>query len=72
MGQKPPPDNMPIEVKIKEMKKTWDNLAKHADKVPPPDWHKDVLENRERALKEGVEESIDWNVAKKLLKKDIE
>jgi hypothetical protein len=72
MGSSLPLDGMSIEEKIKTMEEIWDDLVSHADSVPSPDWHKDILEDREKKLKEGVEEIIDWNIAKKSLKKDIE
>ena len=71
MGRSLPLDEMSIEEKIKTMEEIWDDLVSHANSVSSPDWHKDILEDREKKLKEGVEEVIDWNVAKNSLKKDI-
>jgi hypothetical protein len=72
MGQSLPLEGMSIEEKLKTMEEIWDDLVSHAESVPSPEWHKEVLDNRERAVREGTEEAIDWSIAKKELKKDIE
>lgn len=58
---------------LKDMSKTeklmaieilWDDLCKQADDYESPAWHKDVLENRKQALKEGKASFSDWETAK--------
>jgi hypothetical protein len=71
MGQDLPLEDMSIEEKIKTMEDIWDDLISHAESLPSPEWHRGVLENRDKALGEGHEQSIDWDVAKKALKQDI-
>jgi hypothetical protein len=71
MGQNLPLDRMSIEEKLKTMEEIWDDLVDHAESVPSPEWHKEVLDNRERAVREGTEEAIDWSIAKKELKKEL-
>lgn len=63
---------MSIEEKIKTMEELWDDLVSHAENISSPDWHKEVLADREKMLKQGVEEIIDWSVAKQSLKNDTE
>ena len=70
MGQSLPLKDMSIEEKIKTMEEIWDDLVSHAESVPSPEWHRGILEDRDKALEEGIEQTIDWNVAKKALKKD--
>jgi hypothetical protein len=48
-----------------------DDLAKMEEQLPPPDWHKEILEERERRIETGEEPSIDWETAKKELRKQI-
>ena len=71
MGQDLPLEDMSIEEKIKTMEDIWDDLISHAERLPSPEWHRGVLENRDKALAEGHEQGIDWDVAKKALKQDI-
>jgi len=71
MGQDLSLEDMSIEEKIKTMEDIWDDLISHAESLPSPEWHRGVLENRDKALAEGHEQSIDWDVAKKALKQDI-
>lgn len=42
----------------------WDDLCKQVDEYESPAWHKDVLENRKQALKDGKASFSDWETAK--------
>jgi hypothetical protein len=70
MGQSLPLEDMSIEEKLKTMEEIWDDLVSHAESLPSPEWHRDILEDRDKALEKGIEQTIDWDVAKKALKKD--
>lgn len=72
MGRSLPLENMSIEEKIEAMEEIWNTLVSHAESLPSPEWHKKVLDDRKKALKEGAEEVVDWNIVKKMLKKDVE
>jgi hypothetical protein len=60
-------EEMTIEEKIQTMEMLWDDLCKKETVMQIPAWHKDILYERERRLKEGKDKFIDWNVAKKEL-----
>ena len=47
------------------MEALWEDLAGREEDVEVPEWHKDVLDHRERLLAEGKAHFIDWEQAKK-------
>jgi len=65
---------MPIELQIAEMtlaeklramEALWDDLCRREEDVPVPQWHKDLLDERERLVQEGKAQFVDWETAKK-------
>jgi len=68
---------MPIELEIKKMtvaeklramEALWDDLCRR-DAVPVPQWHREILDQRERLIKKGKAKFIDWETAKKQIRK---
>ena len=47
------------------MEALWDDLCRREEAVPVPQWHKDLLDERERLVREGKARFIDWETAKK-------
>ena len=66
-----PLENMSVEEKIQVMEIIWDDLCHNADDMQSPSWHEDVLREREEALQPGAGEFIDWDLAKKIIRKEI-
>ena len=62
-----PLEKMSIEEKIQTMEAVWDNLCKKADSLSSPLWHKNILHEREKRIKNGDEKFVDWNKAKKYI-----
>ncbi len=56
---------MTIAEKLRTMEELWDDLRTRADAVPVPEWHKDLLDERERLIETGEAQFSDWEVAKK-------
>jgi Putative addiction module component len=56
---------MPLHEKLLTMEALWEDLAGSEEDVEVPEWHKDVLDHRERLLAEGKAHFIDWEQAKK-------
>ena len=40
--------------KLRAMEELWEDLTRSEDEYPSPDWHGDVLRDREEALKAGI------------------
>jgi len=56
---------MPLHEKLLTMEALWENLASSEESIEIPDWHKDVLDQRELLIAEGKAHFIDWEQAKK-------
>ena len=67
-----PIKEMTFEEKMQAMETIWDDLCHSKNSIESPSWHKDILIDREKGLKEGTEELVDWETAKKLIRKEIE
>jgi hypothetical protein len=65
-----PLESMSVEEKIQVMEIIWDDLCHKADGMESPSWHKDILREREEALQPGNNEFIDWDLAKKKIRKE--
>ena len=63
-------DQMTLEEKLRAMEALWDALCRH-DAVPVEQWHKYILDDRERLIEEGRAEFIDWETAKKRITERI-
>lgn len=48
-----PLDEMTVEEKLRAMEAIWRSLSKLEDQVPVPDWHKQVLDERQWQIDAG-------------------
>jgi hypothetical protein len=58
-------DQMTLEEKLSAMEALWDDLCRHSETVPMPQWQKDLLEERERLIERGEARFSAWEVARK-------
>ena len=58
-------DQMTLEEKLRTMEALWDDLCRREEAVPVPQWQKDLLDERERLVKQGQAQFMDWQTAKK-------
>lgn len=63
-----PLDQMTMEEKLRVMETLWADLTRIDQQFPSPDWHEDVLKEREAKLKSGQEKPVDWEHGKKELR----
>ncbi len=54
--------------KLRAMEELWQDLSGSEEEIDSPNWHLDVLEDRESKLKEGKDEFIPWEAAKEELR----
>ena len=59
-----PLHEMTVEEKLRAMEELWEDLSRNADAFESPDWHGEVLREREQRLADGQESFIDWERAK--------
>jgi hypothetical protein len=58
--------------KLRLMEALWQNLATTASEVVSPEWHAEVLAERDRLIASGEETFIDWETAKKQLREELQ
>lgn len=57
------------EEKLRVMEAIWEDLSREAKDVESPNWHHKALQETKQRLSSGQEKILDWNVAKKELRK---
>lgn len=60
-----PLEKMTVEEKLQVMEELWSDLCCNQNHIPVPQWHKDILDKREKLVKEGKATFVDWGTAKK-------
>jgi hypothetical protein len=63
---------MPFHEKLLFREAIWDDISREEEKLDVPQWHKDVLDERQRLIAEGKAKFIDWEEAKKQIKEATE
>ena len=56
---------MPLHEKLKVMEALWDDITRQKVELETPQWHKDLLDERERLIADGKARFIDWEDAKR-------
>ena len=56
---------LPLREKLLVMEAIWDDLSREEQNVEVPQWHKELLDERERLLVEGKAQFLDWEDAKR-------
>ena len=59
---------LPLHEKLRLMEALWDGIVPEEAELQVPQWHKDLLDEREEAIREGRAEFIDWNTAKQQIR----
>ncbi len=59
-----PLEQMTVEDKIGTMEMLWDDLCRKVEDIPSPQWHGDILREREERIKQGKDQFTDWEEAK--------
>lgn len=62
---------MSVAEKLHAMETLWADLCRNAPEQAAPEWHVQILEERERRLAAGQEEVLDWEEAKRRLRREI-
>ena len=53
------------------MEALWKVMAQRPEEIESRDWHREVLEERRKAVENGEVEYIDWEVAKQQIRNRI-
>jgi hypothetical protein len=57
--------------KFRLMEALWHDLSRSGE-LPSPEWHGVVLAERDRLIASGEESFIDWEIAKKQLREELQ
>lgn len=71
MTVKLPLDKMTVREKLQVMETIWEDLSKNSDDLPSPAWHQDALEEREARIASGQAKFVDWEKAKKEIRRRV-
>jgi hypothetical protein len=63
-----PLDKMTSLDKIAVMEKLWDDLCRNPESISSPEWHGEVLQAREREIKEGKAKFAAFDRAKERIR----
>jgi len=66
-----PLNEMTVAEKLQAMEALWEDLSRNADALESPEWHRDVLEARERRIASGESRFSDWEQAKADIRKRV-
>ena len=66
-----PLSKLTLSQKLDIMELIWDDLSRDDKNFKSPDWHENVLKDREKALNEGNLSVSDWDEAKKRIKGNV-
>ena len=56
---------MTTEEKLGTMELLWDDICRNVPNFTSPSWHGELLKKREENIKQGKDEFIDWEQARK-------
>lgn len=63
---------MTVSAKLQLMEDLWRDLSRNEADLASPEWHGDVLAERERKLASGQDSMVDWESAKKQLRAKLQ
>ena len=66
-----PISGLSLAQKLDLMETLWADLSRNETRLESPDWHRVVLEDREKALKGGRVTVLDWERAKKRIRNKV-
>lgn len=59
---------MSIAEKLRTMEALWADLSRNEGDVPVAEWHKEILDERQRQFDEGEAQFTDWEIAKERIR----
>lgn len=56
---------LPLGEKLQIMEVIWEDLRSRSDDVPVPSWHREILDDRRKAVEDGREKVLEWDQVKR-------
>lgn len=66
-----PIENMSVAEKLLLMERLWADLSRRPADIPSPEWHGEVLAERDASVREGRTSFVDWADAKQRLRERL-
>lgn len=66
-----PLKEMTLEEKLQTMEALWQDLSSNAENMDSPEWHREVLKERQQQIESGQAKFIDWEQAKADIRKRV-
>jgi len=63
---------MSVSEKIRLMEDIWRDLSQNEKDLTSPEWHGEILDERERKLASGEDTILDWETAKRQLRTKLQ
>jgi putative addiction module component (TIGR02574 family) len=64
-----PLEKMTVREKLRLMEELWQDLSRDPDQFKSPDWHEAEMKKRKASIASGKAKFIDWEKAKKELRR---
>jgi putative addiction module component (TIGR02574 family) len=62
---------MTVREKLAVMETLWDDLSRSPKTIESPDWHKQILDERQQKIAEGTAQFVSWDAAKAAIRKKL-
>ena len=62
---------LPLSEKLELLEAIWSELSSDPDNIVVPDWHKDILDERQHGVEQGSMNAIDWELAKQQINRRV-
>jgi hypothetical protein len=62
---------LPLSEKLELLEAVWPELSSDPDSIVVPDWHKDILDERQQGVEQGSMNAVDWELAKQLINRRV-
>ena len=62
---------MSIPEKVELLQAVWEDLLQSESELQSPDWHGDVLRERDERVNSGREKFVDWEEVKAQLRREL-
>jgi hypothetical protein len=66
------PQNMSLDEQLRAMEELWESVSREEARLESPPWHKEALRETVAHYDSGEETPIDWDAAKRELRKRAE
>jgi putative addiction module component (TIGR02574 family) len=62
---------LPLSEKLELLEAIWSELSSDPDNIVVPDWHKEILDERQHGVEQGSMNAIDWELAKQQINRRV-